>query len=71
MGKILKAFLPPEISALLDPGSLVALTTESVGEGLDVSFMDLAFMARFGDQQARIHLIVELDFLPSLEEGDS
>ena len=59
LGKILKAFLPPEISALLDPGSLVALTTESVGEGLDVSFMDLAFMARFGDQQARVHLIVE------------
>ena len=59
LGKVLKAFLPGDISASLDPGSLVPLATESVGEGLDSSLMDLAFSARFGDQEARIHLIVE------------
>ena len=59
LGKVLKAFLPTNISASLDPGSLVPLGTESVGEGLDSSLMDLAFSARFGDQEARIHLIVE------------
>ncbi len=59
MGKVLKAFLPPGISSSLDPGSLVPLATESVGEGLDASLMDLAFSARFGDQETRIHLIVE------------
>ena len=59
MGKVLKAFLPEEISSSLDPGSLVSLPTESVGEGLDASLMDLAFSARFGGRETRIHLIVE------------
>ena len=59
LGKVLKAFLPDAIASSLDPGSLVPLATESVGEGLDSSFMDLAFSARFGGQEARIHLIVE------------
>ncbi|MGC8530335.1 MAG: Rpn family recombination-promoting nuclease/putative transposase, partial [Leptospirillia bacterium] len=59
LGKVLKAFLPREIAAALDPGSLVPLATESVGEGLDRSLMDLAFSGRFGGQEARIHLIVE------------
>ena len=54
LGKVLKAFLPGDISASFDPGSLVPLATESVGEGLDSSLMDLAFSARFGDQEARI-----------------
>jgi predicted transposase YdaD len=59
LGKVLKAFLPADISASLDPGSLVSLATESVSEGLDSSLMDLAFSANFGGQDARIHLIVE------------
>jgi predicted transposase YdaD len=59
LGSVLKAFLPSELSASLDPGSLVPLPTESVGEGLDVSLMDLAFSARFGGEEAEIHLIVE------------
>ena len=59
LGKVLKAFLPSGIAAALDPGSLVALATESVGEGLDASLMDLAFSARFGGQEAHVHLIVE------------
>ena len=67
LGAVLKAFLPVEISSSLDAGSLVPLTTESVGEGLDVSLMDLAFSARFGGQEARIHLIVEHKSAP--DEG--
>ncbi len=59
MGKVLKAFLPGEIATALDPESLVSLPTESVGEGLDASLMDLAFSARFGGRETRIHLIVE------------
>ena len=67
MGKVLKAFLPGEIAAALDPGSLVSLPTESVGEGLDASLMDLAFSARFGGRETRIHLIVEHKSAP--DEG--
>ena len=59
IGAVLKAFLPADLSAALDPDSLVPLATESVGEGLDTSLMDLAFSARFGERESRIHLIVE------------
>ena len=64
LGALLKAFLPSDLSAFLDPGSLVPLATESVGVGLDPSLMDLAFSARFGDQETRIHLIVEHKSFP-------
>lgn len=59
LGKVLKALLPEKFSGPLDPGSLAPLATESVGEALGASFMDLAFSARFGDQEAWIHVIVE------------
>ena len=59
IGAVLKAFLPADLSAALDPDSLVPLATESVGEGLDTSLMDLVFSARFGGEESRIHLIVE------------
>ena len=59
LGPVLKALLPSELAASFDPASLVPLATESVGEGLDSSLMDLVFSARFGGQESRIHLIVE------------
>ena len=59
MGKVLKAFLPEKFSSPLDPASLAPLATESVGEALGASFMDLAYSARFGAQEAWIHVIVE------------
>ena len=65
LGAVLKAFLPPELAGPLDPASLVPLPTESVGEGLDSSLMDLAFSARFDGQDARIHLIVEHKSAPA------
>lgn len=59
MGSVLRAFLPPEIAEGFDPGSLVFLPTESMGEALGSSFMDLAFSARFEGQEVRIQIIVE------------
>ncbi len=59
LGSVLRAFLPPEVAKRFDPGSLVFLPTESMGEVLDASFMDLVFSARFDGQEGRVQIIVE------------
>nr|EES52512.1 MAG: hypothetical protein UBAL3_93200009 [Leptospirillum ferrodiazotrophum] len=59
MEHILKAFLPPALSALLAPGSLVPLFSEVVGDSLDASLLDMAFEATFGERKTRIHVLVE------------
>jgi len=59
LGEVLKAFLPPSVADRLDAGSLVFLPTESMGEALGGSFMDLAFSARFDGVECRVQIIVE------------
>ena len=39
LGQVLGAFLPPDLSSSLDVRSLTSLSSEMVGDGLDVSFI--------------------------------
>ncbi len=57
---VLRAFLPSALANRLEPQSLRPLPTESLGEDLSPSFMDLAFSARLKDSGTfRIHLVME------------
>ncbi len=64
LGEVLKAFLSPEVADRLDAGSLVFLPTESMGEALGGSFMDLAFSALFDGVECRVQIIVEHKSVP-------
>ncbi len=60
LGSVLRAFLPPALGDRIEPDSLVPLPTESMGEALSPSFMDLAFAARLKDTGTfHIHLVLE------------
>jgi len=58
--------LPPALGDRLEPDSLVPLPTESMGEALSPSFMDLAFSARLkASGTFHIHLVMEHIYGPS------
>ena len=66
LGSVLRAFLPPALGECLEPDSLVPLPTESMGEALSPSFMDLAFSARLKDSGTfHIHLVLEHKSAPA------